>query len=357
MEQVTVVLPSYNPDEKLMEVIRGCIDIGFRHIIVVNDGSLPEKQKHFEEAAQCPGVVCLTHAVNRGKGAAMKTAFRYITEHCPEAAGVVTADGDNQHRPEDILACAEKMLEKDCVILGVRDFDGPDVPKRSRFGNKLTSFVFRTGVGLKISDTQTGLRALPARYLPVFLTTRGDRYEYETNQLLDLKTYDIPFEELPIQTVYIDENATSHFHPVRDSLRIYSQILKFMGSSLLSSAVDFGAFRLFLWIFALLGVSSRILWSTAVSRLISSLCNFFCNKKVVFHSGRKWGGAFVRYYCLCIPQLLVSAGLVKLLTVLTGAESDWLTTLIKLPVDIFLFVISYRIQRRWVFGKAAGKKD
>ena len=237
MEQVTVVLPSYNPDEKLMEVIRGCIDIGFRHIIVVNDGSLPEKQKHFEEAAQCPGVVCLTHAVNRGKGAAMKTAFRYITEHCPEAAGVVTADGDNQHRPEDILACAEKMLEKDCVILGVRDFDGPDVPKRSRFGNKLTSFVFRTGVGLKISDTQTGLRALPARYLPVFLTTRGDRYEYETNQLLDLKTYDIPFEELPIQTVYIDENATSHFHPVRDSLRIYSQILKFMGSSLLSCRV------------------------------------------------------------------------------------------------------------------------
>ena len=354
MEQIIVVVPSYNPDGKLSEVIRGCVSVGFHRIIVVNDGSRRDTEKYFEEAARYPEVLCLTHEANRGKGAAMKTAFRYIMEHCPDAVGIVTADGDNQHRPEDIRACAEKMLEmKDYVILGVRNFDGPDVPGRSRFGNKMTSFVFRTGVGLKISDTQTGLRAIPAKYLPLFIKTRGDRYEYETNQLLDLKTYDIPYAELPIRTVYIEENATSHFHPVRDSLRIYSQILKFMGSSLLAGAVDFGAFRLFLWILMLTGAKEgfRILLATAVSRLLSSLVNLFCNKKIVFHSKNNWGRVFLRYYCLCIPQLLLSAGFVRLLTGLFGSQNDWLTTLIKLPVDIFLFIISYQIQRRWVFAK------
>lgn len=353
LKRVTVIVPSYNPDEKLKQVVEGLISVGFSDILIVNDGSKEDCVGRFAEAAESGEgkVTVLTHEVNRGKGAGLKTAFRYLAENRKDGIGCVAVDGDNQHRPEDALKCAAEMAEKQTFVLGVRNFDLPQVPPRSKFGNKLTSFVFKTGVGLNISDTQTGLRAFPAKYYGVFSETRGDRYEYEINQLLDLKANGIPFTEVEIETVYIEENQTSHFHPIRDSVRIYSQIFRFMASSIISWIVDIGLFRVFLAVFGFLGnAAAKTTVSTALARVISSVVNFALNKKMVFRNADNVGKTLFRYYCLAIPQFLLSALLVSGIDRLIGAGNDWITTLIKIVVDTVLYFVSYGIQRNWVFA-------
>ena len=245
---VTIIVPSLNPDEKMVNTVRGILAEGFNDIVVVDDGSAAEYKEPFATVAAMEGVTVLTHEVNKGKGRAMKTAFAYIAENRPDSRGVVTVDGDGQHLPKDIRACAEAMIaEKDKVVLGVRDFSRPEVPFKSRNGNNITKAVFRILCGIRISDTQTGLRAIPAQYLPLMCEIAGERYEYETNQLLILKDKEIALHEVVIDTVYIDDNASSHFHPFRDSWRIYkiifkhvgtSVLAKFLGASLVSFLVD-----------------------------------------------------------------------------------------------------------------------
>ena len=279
---IPVVIPSYNPDEKLAQTVLGLKNAGFRDIIVIDDGSSAETKKNFPEPGD--GVTVLRHEVNRGKGAGLKTAFRYILENRPDAAGCVTADGDGQHRTEDIAACAKAMLsEKDRVILGARDFSLPHVPERSKKGNRITSRVFRLLFGMKITDTQTGLRAIPRKYLAPFIRVSGDRYEYDSNMLLSMKRDSIPFSEVKIDTVYIDDNQTSHFRPVRDSIRIYGLILSFVLSSVISFLIDTGLFTLFnIFLFSWNEYSYAI--SLVCARVISSSANYLINRRVVFQN-------------------------------------------------------------------------
>ena len=246
LSKISVVLPSLDPDEKLIAVVDGLLEHGFSDIILVNDGSKPENLHYFTDlAAAHPEIHLLHHEVNKGKGAALKNAFNWFLQNRPKAAGVVTVDGDNQHHPEDTRACCEKMLETGKIVLGCRDFTLDHVPPRSRFGNQMTSGIFKIFVGMTISDTQTGLRALPRAVVEELVDVYGDRFEYETNMLLAMKQNALPFEEVKIRTVYIEENASSHFHPIRDSWRIYKLILahffRYTLRSITSAIVDTGA--------------------------------------------------------------------------------------------------------------------
>ena len=227
MENITVIVPSLNPDEKLMQVVQGLLRVGFRDILLVNDGSDAAHTAPFEQAAAYPEVTVLVHEVNKGKGRALKTAFAWLRENRPDAIGAVTADGDNQHKAEDILACAKALTEQnDGVWLGVRDFSLEHVPLRSRLGNNITKGVVRLACGQAISDTQTGLRAIPAACFPLMCEIEGERYEYETEMLLCLRDAGIPIREQVIETVYIDENQTSHFNTITDSWKIYKLIFR-----------------------------------------------------------------------------------------------------------------------------------
>lgn len=345
--QVTVVLPSLDPDEKFLTVVDGLISAGFEDILIVNDGSSPGRLHYFERAAEHSAVTVLTHETNRGKGRALKTAFEYILQSRPASRGAVTIDGDGQHLTEDILACAEAMLEQgDRVILGCRDFDAPNVPPKSRSGNKLTRRLLLLGCGIRLSDTQTGLRAVPRQFLAPFCGVRGERFEYETNMLLEMKRRGIAFSEVPIQTVYEGKNEGTHFRPVVDSLKILRLILVFMASSLSSCALDLGVFYLALRL--LRPGKLTILAATAIARAVSSFYNFNMNKKLVFASGGSYRRALLRYYCLCLPQMLLSALLVSLFGRLTAA-SALLATALKFCVDTVLFCASFVIQREWVF--------
>ena len=226
---VTIIVPSLDPDEKLCKVVEGLLAEGFDDILLVNDGSHEDHLAPFEEAARHPEVTVLTHEVNRGKGRAMKTAFAWCMEHRPDIDGVVTVDGDNQHLPKDVRRCAEAMVaHPEKVWLGVRDFSLEQVPFRSRFGNNLTRGIMRLACGVDVSDTQTGLRAIPAGDLDYMCKIEGERYEYETQMLLSLRQQGIGIGEIVIETVYINENETSHFHPLRDSWKIYKIIFRHM---------------------------------------------------------------------------------------------------------------------------------
>jgi len=347
---LTVVIPSLNPDEKLLQVVQNLISGGFDDIVIVNDGSDKVHARPFEEVGKFPQCTILTHEVNRGKGRALKTAFKFFIENRTDRVGVITVDGDNQHDIEDIMACAKAMLEsKTSIILGARNFSQKDVPLRSKLGNKITSYVFKTVCGIKISDTQTGLRAIPLKYLSVFLETHGERFEYETNILLEIKAKDIPFREVKIQTIYIAGNSTSHFNPIIDSVKIYSVILKFFLSSMLSSIIDLSIFAVITNVF-ISAFSKRelILFGTVTARLISSLFNFLLNRKAVFKSNQKIKITMGRYYVLCVLQMLTSFGLVYLLSALFGV-AGLLVTVIKVIVDTVLYFISFQVQREWVF--------
>ena len=226
-ERVAVILPSLDPDAKFSGVVDGLVDSGFQHIVIVDDGSDAEHQRFFEEAARHPQCTVLHHGVNKGKGRALKTAFEHVRRELPELEGVITIDGDGQHLLPDIVACAERMLaEGDKVVLGCRDFDAPGVPPRSVAGNKTTNRLFKLFYGITISDTQTGLRVIPGRFLDRFCEMEGERFEYETNMLLQMKKQHIVFVEQPIATVYDPEDYSSHYNALKDSWRILKIMLR-----------------------------------------------------------------------------------------------------------------------------------
>lgn len=355
--KVTVILPSLNPDEKMVNTVKGLIKEGFNDIVVVDDGSAEANKKYFEEVKALDGVEVLVHEVNKGKGRAMKTAFEYIMNNRKDISGVVTVDGDGQHLPKDIKNCVEAMeKEEDKVVLGVRNFSGPEIPARSKFGNNMTKAIFRFACGIKISDTQTGLRAIPFKYLPIMIAIEGERYEYETNQLLIIKKQNIKMHEVVIETVYIDDNSSSHFNPIKDSIKIYKVIFKFIASSLASFLVDALLFTITNIILGSKSVNMRpelrLLIATAVARVVSSLVNYTMNRKMVFESKESVGGSMLRYYILCVCQAAVSYGLVFLFAdIVFKVEARLLETLIKFAVDMCLFFISFRIQQRWVFKR------
>ncbi|MBQ2732809.1 MAG: bifunctional glycosyltransferase family 2/GtrA family protein [Clostridia bacterium] len=349
--RITVVVPSYKPDEKLLGTVKGILDAGFTDVCVVDDGGGKAFEHVFDEVRALPHCTVLVHEVNRGKGAALKTAFKYIAENRPDCLGAVTADGDGQHLPADILGCAQKMCELDATILGSRDFSQAHVPARSRMGNRITSFVFLAFCGLRITDTQTGLRAIPARFLPELIEIKGDRYEYETNMLLEAKRIGMKLTEHTIETVYIDDNAASHFNPLKDSLRSYSLIIKYILSSACATVTDLLAFYLLMLFCGKAFGDNAVIISTAIARAVSSAVNYAVNRNVVFSGGKNAGHTVLRYYALAIPVMLCSGGLVSLLKILLGTDYAIITTLIKAIVDTLLFFVTFRIQHEWVFRK------
>ena len=361
-EAVAIVLPSLDPNAKFISVVDGLLEAGFRHIVIVDDGSAPENRKWFEQAAAHPACHVLHHEVNRGKGRALKTAFSYVREHLPFLQGVVTIDGDGQHLLPDIIACGERMLrEGDKVVIGCRDFDQPGVPPRSVAGNKTTSRMFRLFYGIRLSDTQTGLRAIPASCLERFCAISGERFEYETNMLLQMKRMGVGFVEQPIATVYDPEDYSSHYNAVKDSLRITKVMLRFLitgcgfrylVSSTLSFLLDNGLYHI---LFSSLQgrVAAHLVSPLAqgLARAASSLFNFTLNDRWVFENKREHGKAFVKYYCLCIPQTLISMVCLTALVSWLQIASPWLATFVKIAVETALFFISYFIQKKWVFKK------
>jgi glycosyltransferase involved in cell wall biosynthesis len=355
MYSVPVVIPCYEPDERLTELLEELCRAGIRPVILVNDGSGPEYDACFENALRIirpSGGVLLSHAVNQGKGRSLKDAFRYILQQMPEAAGCITADSDGQHT----VACIQKCLQvfrdhPDELILGSRDFTSANVPAKSRQGNRISRFACRFLCGIAVSDTQTGLRGIPVSFMRRLLDIPGDRFEFEMEMLLASRDT-LKIREVPIETVYDSrENHSTHFDPLRDSLRIsrvFGRVFgKFIFSSVSSSVLDLALFALFCWL--LKGRFFGDLYpaaATVCARILSALYNYLINYKIVFRSTASKARSVSRYAILAAVQMLCSAGLVTILLMLFRGAPE---LAVKIPVDTFLFFISYYIQHEFVF--------
>lgn len=348
LKDVIVFIPSLNPDDKLLSTVRSLREEGFTRILVLDDGSREETALVFARVKSECGCELLRHPINLGKGRALKTAFMYILNTYPACAGVVTVDADGQHKAKDVAACARALLDHpDSLILGCRDFNESGVPARSRFGNRLTRRVFSFLCGLKVSDTQTGLRGMSKRLMEAFLPVKGERFEYEMNMLIEADERQIPIREVPIETVYIEENRSSHFNPLLDSVRVYSVFTRFILSSLTSFLLDILLFALFVYLLEDRAPQLYIFYATLGARLVSSLFNFLTNKNQVFQYKERSVPALTRYYAICLVVLAGSAFGVYFL-------HSWFKiseVALKIPVDLLLFVLSFQVERNWVFGQ------
>ena len=341
-----VVIPALYPDGKLISLVNELKEQGM-HTVVVDDGSGKDYAELFQQLKADYHCDLCIHPANRGKGVALKTATAYIREHYPDCPGFVTADADGQHAVASIKKVADNLLHNpEALILGTRNFEDREIPFRSRFGNAATSCVFRLATGITCKDTQTGLRGIPMLYAERCLAISGDRYEYEMNQLMSFAKNKIPMIQVPIQTIYIENNRASHFNPVKDSCRIYFNILKYSLSSMISSTIDL----FFFWLFSSYLVaahSAKIVVATVLARALSGIFNFLLNKHWVFQSSHQSGSQAFKYACLFFSQMFLSGLFVSLLS---GLPIPLL--IVKISVDTALFFASYTIQKNYIFKVA-----
>ena len=352
------LIPAYEPEEKIKGLTAELIEKGF-DIVVVDDGSGPDHAELFEELSQKATV--LTHSENRGKGAALKTGLNYInkymayTESVLTPAGaetisgrdavIVTVDADGQHLPDDVLRVAEISAQRrDALVLGSRALS-EDIPVRSRFGNTVTRHVYSAATGVRIHDTQTGLRAFHRCLIPRLLRIEGDRYEYEINMLMQLASEGVPIIEERIETVYEDNNSGSHFRTVRDSFRIYKEILKFSASSLVSFAIDYGMYALLLAVTGAAGIANSLVISNIGARLVSGTANYAMNRKLVFKSRTGFARSAVQYFLLAA---FILAGNTIVLSTLAGTLGINRFAA-KLITEVIFFAISWTVQKYVIF--------
>ena len=218
---IVAIIPSLNPDEKLLKCVSDLKEQGFDKIIVVNDGSNDETKKYFDKL----DTIVLNHEVNLGKGKALKTAFKYYLSNFKNYDGVVTVDSDGQHKGSDAYEVA-KYIETNTLVLGVRNFKQKNVPFKSRYGNIITTFIFKILYGKKINDTQTGLRGIPNDFIKKIINLNGSRFEYEINVLKYAIKEKVLIKEVMIKTIYIKKNKSSHFKVFKDSFKIYKEMIK-----------------------------------------------------------------------------------------------------------------------------------
>ena len=349
-----VVIPAYKPDMRLAALAKKLC--GKYYILIVDDGSGTEFDEVFTESSKYAAV--LRYPSNRGKGGALKYAFSNISKLFRDAAFVVTADADGQHTPEDIEKVSEKLKENGGLVLGSRRFTGK-VPVRSKFGNTVTRAVFTLASGAGVYDTQTGLRGFSTEYILPFSELEGDRYEYEMTMLMYAAEKRIPITEVTIETIYENNNETSHFNAVKDSFRIYSiiykcsHILKFMTSSLIAFLVNYVLVLILYHLVLTPDVAGELSMelSTLAAWPFSSFVNFIINRKWVFRSKVSFGKSLAEYYGLAVISFVMKSYVFL----------EVLTRLLRIPLavampisELAMYIVNYFVQKRFVF---TSKKD
>jgi len=333
-----VLIPAYEPGWALIDLVVRLTEASEK-VLVVNDGSGPEFTAIVDEV-RILGATVLEYKTNRGKGYALKYGLAHIAERYP-GEDVICADSDGQHTPAAIQRVADALGEaQGTIVLGARGFDG-NVPVRSRFGNTATRLAMRLTSGIRLRDTQTGLRGYPAALLGWLVGIRGDRFEYELNILLEAKQQGIVIQEVPIETVYLDGNSSSHFRPIIDSVRVYLPLVKFAASSLGATTLDFAL------VIGLVSAGVGLLPAVVVARVSSATLNFTVNRRLVFDpTGRTRVRQTLAGYALVAAAVLVANyGVLYLLYRRFGVN----LVLAKIATESVLFLASYHAQRAFVF--------
>ncbi|HNX14796.1 MAG TPA: bifunctional glycosyltransferase family 2/GtrA family protein [Oscillospiraceae bacterium] len=335
------LVPAYEPEQLLVGLTERLLESGFQ-TVVIDDGSGDAYGQIFSAAGK--HAVVLAHDKNKGKGSAIKTGLAYIKETFPASSVIVTLDADGQHRIEDaIRVCEQAEADDHCLVLGCRSLK--KMPARSRFGNTVTRFIFHMSTGVKVSDTQTGLRAFSAALIPFMQSIEGERYEYEMNVLLECCRNEIPFKEVEIETIYFENNAHSHFSTIRDSYRVYRDIFKFAASSFTGFIIDYALYSLLATLTS--GWAIGVPFSNITARIVSASANFAINKRFVFKNKDSAVKTGAQYFLLAACIMLINTVLLTLLVDNAGVNRY----VGKIFTEITFFLFSWIVQRFVIFKK------
>lgn len=269
-----VLIPAYEPDDKLIELVTNLRAEGFS-VLVVNDGSSKACDEIFKTVST--NATVLEHSENRGKGAALKTGMRFVLEHLPDCTGLITCDADGQHRVEDVVRVREQLHRGEKFILTVRK-RRHDIPFRSKIGNNLSRFVYALLVNRYLSDNQSGLRGFDRSHLAWMVLVEKNNYDYEMNVLYYAAKKGVHITTLLIEAIYIDNNQSSHFNPIGDTIKIYRSLFYLARGTLISFLVSE---LLILLISVFLGYRHYFLTLPGVAA-ISYLTNILLNKYICF---------------------------------------------------------------------------
>lgn len=345
MNGIALLIPAYQPNYRLVNLIEEILNSAencFSRVIIVNDGSDTNHSSIFKSLIKNPSVTVLNHSSNLGKGAAIKTGFQFILESGNEIS-IVTADADGQHASNDILRIAKTALSNhDKLVLGVREF-GNNVPLRSQLGNKLTCVLMRIITGIKLYDTQTGLRAWPKSLAKSCLEITMNGYEFEMEALVQSigTTNNTSILQIPISTIYIDSNQSSHFNPFLDSMRIYFVFIRFCGAGLLTALIDNIVF------IASYQAHHDLLFSQILSRLIGAIFSLAMSYHLVFYSKKNRIKAGAKFFSLVTVFGFISFYMITLLNAILNMN----IIASKLLVELSLFIFSFIIQRNLIFNR------
>ena len=350
MLNVSVIIPAYNPDGELLRVINELKKKGFNRIIIIDDGSLAEYRHIFQDIEKTECCIVLRHSSSLGRGRALKTAFNYVLENCGDDMGVVTSDAAGNYGINDIIRCVESFENSpENLVLGVRDFNNCGMPRKNRFGNKTTAWILKYFCGVKVSDAQTALRVIPIWFVKELMTVSGERFDFETNMLLKAEKLKVTVNEIQLEEYrYSDRVGNAYYDSALDSLKVFGVIMKYISSSLACSVVDIALFWVLNIVFNKLDSEIRLFWSTAIARSVSLVLNFLINRNIVFMSGANTGEAAKRYFIMSIVKMMLSYGGTYLLTLLLKIPE----TVSKILIDGTLGIMSFKVQKEWVFKKS-----
>ena len=340
-----LLIPIYEPTEKVLPFLKEFQKEDFDHFLVVDDGSGESYRPIFDSIAAETVFPVHSYPGNKGKGHALKEGITLLLKQYPELDTIVTADGDGQHLRKDILRVSSKAKEcPSAVILGVRDFSL--APKKSASGNKWSARYFFLATQRKVSDCQTGLRALPKDSFDMALHTYGERFDYEMNFLLPAsREYGV--KEVVIETVYENNNEGTHFRPVADSLLIMRTPIAYILVGVTSFLIDILAFYLFAR-FVFVNADTDVLdllYASLCARAVSFPYNYILLGTVVFHHKRIFHYSFYKYFVLAATSVLTSFALTYLFTRFWPAAFP-----VKVLVSIALGIITYFINLMITFA-------
>lgn len=334
---ICFIIPAYKPTQDLIGVVQQLKIRPDTHVIIVDDGNTDRTFFHNKVFTD---VTLLHHAINRGKGAALKTGYDYALTHFSELTGCITLDADGQHRVDDVLKVLDQGRQNpNALVLGVRDFNQKGIPLRSSFGNKVSAGIWRILTGFALQDTQTGLRYIPKDFGVKCLLIEADRYEFETEMLLLAHQEKVDIHQVPIKTVYLENNASSHFNPIFDSLKIYFALFRFAISGLVCTGVDYLIYSVLIYTYGLPAATSF-----TAARMVSLGLNFHLNRSKVFNAQSE-KGQFLKYLLLSAINMFIGYGL---LTYVTWTVSH---VAAKLIIDLLLFVLNFFIQKEFIFKR------
>ncbi len=340
------LIPAYKPSAGLVELVKDLAARGTPLILVVDDGSGPQFRALFDELTLIPRVEVLRHAANLGKGAALKTGINHALLQYPDVSGFITADADGQHHIEDIARVAGQLCQTpEALVLGARTFEG-DVPARSRFGNLLTRRLVSALTGARLRDTQTGLRGIPTAFAAQLLDVEANGYEFELEMLLAARRSGVELIEIPIRTIYEDGNASSHFNPLLDSMKIYFVLLRFISASLAAALLDNLIFYL-IW-----KRTGNVLGAQAAARVVSVVFNYTLVRRGVFASREGHEVVLPKYLLLVAGSGTASYLGIQLLHARLGLSA----LPAKLLVESILFFVNFAVQRMFIFSRKRGAR-